>query len=421
MLRRIAVSAALLSLGFAHAGEAGRVVFVDSEALVNGKLAVVGSAVNEGDRLQTGAKGYLYIKMMDNGFFVLRPTTTGRVATYQIDGQNPANTHIKLEVSEGVARHISGDAVKDARENFRLNTPVAAIGVRGTDFTVFTTKDTSSVAVSSGGVVVSPFSGTCKVAGHGPCEGAASRELLASQLGQLVQVVRGRDSAEILRDSKQAPDKISPPHRDESAVGTMASDNANGSPKLDLFPSRSNSIDQLSPLTHTVPSQPPLAWGRWEAFLELGKEIDVPALLQTHQLVGTNGGYALLRSKEGMWQRPEQSAVSFGLQGNRASIFDEQTRLQTAASVENGTLQLDFDKSTFSTQFDLVNQKDRVRLQAQGTVTPDGRLAGNSQFSLPTNMAVQGVLNNDNASAAYLFQSRLDQQRVASGVTYWSK
>jgi hypothetical protein len=122
--------------------------------------------------LSTGGDGFIYIKTVDNGLFILRPATQARIAAYHVDAKNPANTHVKFELLSGVARSKSGDAVKQARQNFRFNTPVAAIGVRGTDFTVFTDNDTSRVAVISGGVVVSGFSGACRPEGAGPCEGA---------------------------------------------------------------------------------------------------------------------------------------------------------------------------------------------------------------------------------------------------------
>jgi hypothetical protein len=445
MLRRIAITAAintvLLFLNPALAGEAGRVVFVDGDARVAGNPAAVGTAVNEGEPLQTGAKGHLYIKTVDNGFFVLRPASSGRIVSYQIDTEQPDNTRIKLELTEGVARHISGDAVKQARQNFRLNTPVAAIGVRGTDFTVFTTNDTSRVVVLSGGVVVSPFSGACTLAGNGPCEGTFSRELFASQANQVLQVSRGQEATQLLRGSKHSPDRIAPPRADEpGSANSYGTDGAKTSSDLDLIPAKSGSLANfvalpvipLVPLVPLVPVVPPpvvprpdvpkaqpLAWGRWEAVLGQEKQIDVVALLQSHQLVATNAYYALLRSNEGTWQRPEQGSMGFSLQSAQAAIVDERTRTVSAAGVENGKLQLDFVKSTFSTQFDLVSQSERFKLQSQGDITADGKLSGNYQFMSPTNMAVQGVINSDNASAAYLFQSRLDDARVASGATHW--
>ena len=154
--------------------------------------------MQEGELLTTGADGFIYVKTVDNGLFILRPNTKARIAAYHVDAKNPANTRIKLELLSGVARSQSGDAVKLARQNFRFNTPVAAIGVRGTDFTVFTDQDTSRVAVISGGIVVSGFAGACRPEGSGPCEGMASRELSASQRGQLLQVQRGQGAPQLM-------------------------------------------------------------------------------------------------------------------------------------------------------------------------------------------------------------------------------
>lgn len=429
MLRPIVASIALLFCGIAQAGEAGRVVFVDGDARVSGKPVTLGDVVNEGDLIQTGIKGHLYIKTIDKGFFILRPSSTGRVVAYQVDAQNPANTRIKLEVDQGVARHISGEAVKDARQNFRMNTPVAAIGVRGTDFTVFTTQDTSRVAVLSGGVVVSPLSEGCKAAGFGPCEGALSKELFASQTGQVLQVSRGQQAVQMLQGSKNSPDNNAPPKGDESKLGNPAG--KDGSPRssndIDYSPVKSGAISQFSRAVPDTPITPPttaapLVWGRWEAVLGQDKQLDVAALQQTHNLVATNAYYALMRSKEGTWQRPQQDTMSFALQSAQAVITDEATRGVTPASVSNASLQLNFAHSTFATQFDLTSQNsERFKMQSQGQIEPNGTFSATNQFALPNNMNVQGAINQGNASAAYLFSSRLDDRRVTNGVTYWTR
>ena len=196
------------------AGEAAQIVFSAGEARVAGRVARVGDNISEGDMLVTGGDGYLYLKTRDNGFFILRPNSSGRIVSYQIDTNDPANNRIKLELQQGVARHISGDAVKNARQNFRFNTPVAAIGVRGTDFTVFANAETTRVAVLSGGVVVSPLSGECVSSGLGPCDGALSRELFAEKIGHTLQVDRGQVPV-LVKGSDKAPDAIAPPRTNE--------------------------------------------------------------------------------------------------------------------------------------------------------------------------------------------------------------
>lgn len=212
----------LFGAGSARCAEAGRVSFVVGEARVGARPAVLDAAVQEGDEIATGADGYVYMKTVDNGFLILRPRTRARVTAYHVDRDNPANTRIKLELLEGVARSISGEAVKKARQNFRFNTPVAAIGVRGTDFVVFTDQQVSRVAVFSGGVVVSGFGGGCGPEGGGPCEGGVSRELFAGQLGQLLQISRSQAAPQLLHDKTLAPDVNALPRGDEPGAKIQA-------------------------------------------------------------------------------------------------------------------------------------------------------------------------------------------------------
>lgn len=193
---------------FAWAGDAARVVFVAGQALVAGQQVQVGSVVPEGAKLQTGADGYLYLETVDKGFFIMRPNTKAQIVAYQIDAKNMANSRMKLELESGVARHISGEAAKSARQNFRFNTPVAAIGLRGTDFTIYADQNATRITVLSGGVVVSSLSGACVAEGFGPCEGASSRELFANlntnaRITQTLLVERGKTPV-ILQGTEQA-------------------------------------------------------------------------------------------------------------------------------------------------------------------------------------------------------------------------
>jgi FecR protein len=417
------------------AGEAAQIVFSAGEARVAGRLAQVGDNISEGDMLVTGRDGYLYLKTRDNGFFILRPNSSGRIVSYQIDTNVPANNRIKLELQQGVARHISGEAVKNARQNFRFNTPVAAIGVRGTDFTVFANAETTRVAVLSGGVIVSPLSGECVSSGYGPCDGALSRELFAEKIGHTLQVDRGQVPV-LVKGSDKAPDAIAPPRTNEPRANSSSNDAAisnsaavtNATTNL-LEPQKIDAINQLVSVALTRVSESgaaPLAdatliWGRWQAVLDKGIEVDVASLQAKNQLIATNNYYAIMRSKETPWSAPVQSSAAFSVHDSQAMIQNQVSGKSTPASIENGLLQVDFAKSSFFTKFDLVNQNERFNLQTRGEVSADGRLYGGNQFLLPNNMDVRGALSNDSQTAAYLFQTRLDQQRLATGVISWGK
>ncbi len=218
MLRQLLTLCALFACAaVASAGEAGHVVFVAGKADVAKRPAVLDAVVNEGDELSTGADGYIYMKTVDQGFLILRPNSRARVTTYKIDAKHPENTQVQLELLSGVARSSSGLSVKQARQNFRFNTPVAAIGVRGTDFIVHTNDTTSWVSVVSGGVVVSGFAGACGPEGTGPCEGGNSRELFAGRSDLSLQVERGQVVPQLLHITTMSPELNRPARPDEPA------------------------------------------------------------------------------------------------------------------------------------------------------------------------------------------------------------
>jgi hypothetical protein len=422
-----------LASGALWAVDAAHIVFTAGQAKVGARAAQLGDTVREGEKLSTGSDGYLYLETLDKGFFILRPNSAGQIVSYQIDAVNPANSRIKLELQSGVARHISGDAVKKSRDNFRFNTPVAAVGVRGTDFTVFADQDQTRIVVLSGGVVVSPLAGLCVAAGFGPCGGPASRELFASATAQVLQINRGQVPM-LLQGLEQSPDVTAPPRADEPAlskqgarsVPTTSATVVLTSLNLDAF--KTNLIGQLAsqstapaPVNMAPAGPPALIWGRWQKLLDQTIEVDVAALQAKNQLIATNSYYALLRRNDTPWQPPVQNSLGFTLQQSQAAILDESSRQVTLAKIENGQLQIDFARASFLTKFDLVNQSERFQLQNSGNVTSDGKLSGGNPFLLPNNMNVNGALAHDNSTAAYLFQSRLDDRRIATGVTAWGK
>ncbi|GGY08058.1 FecR family protein [Pseudoduganella dura] len=251
MFKVLAVGLMISSCTFAFAAEAGRVVFVTGKADIAEKAATLNAAVQEGDEIVTGSDGYVYIKTIDNGFFILRPNSRARVAAYHIDNNDPASNRVKLELKNGVARAISGQGVKAARQNFRFNTPVAAIGVRGTDFIVFTDEHTSRVSVISGGVVVTGFGGTCTAEGAGPCEGTASRELFAGQAG-LLQIQRGENVPQLLNNPALLPDQNEKPRIDEP-VGKVSAAAPLQSTQLNLDPQRELAVEGVRASNNVAP------------------------------------------------------------------------------------------------------------------------------------------------------------------------
>lgn len=405
----------------AQADEAGKVVLVVGDVRMAGEMLRVGDEVRVGAPLATGGDGYLYIKTVDNGFLILRPNSAATVAAYKVDAARPSESRFKIELHQGVARNISGEAVKSARQNFRFNTPVAAIGVRGTDFTAYADAQTTRVAVLSGGVVVSGFEGGCSHAGSGPCEGAQTRELFAGQSGMVLQVGKGQGVPQLIKGNGLSPDAAMPPRSDEPAAGSAAVRNGAVAADVNLDPLKSDRIALAGEALKPEAVRPAIEWGRWQAFADEKANLDLAGLMKTHNLDAFNAYFAMLRPKDAVWENPTSGSVDFRLQAAQALIQPD-TGGAYAAAIENGRLHVNFAQSSFMTGFDLVTNGQRIARQAEGRVFADGSFQNVSQYMPGNSMQVQGVLGRDTSlRAGYLFQSRLDDGRVAYGATMWAK
>lgn len=462
MRRLIVLVSMTLMAGAVQAAEAGKVIFVAGAAQVVDRKAAEGDAVLEGELLQTGGDGFLYVKTADNGLFILRPNTKARIVAYQIDTVNPNNTRVKLELISGVARAKSGDAVKRARQNFRFNTPVAAIGVRGTDFTVFTDATTSRVSVLSGGVIVSGFGDGCRPEGGGPCEGARSRELSAAQRGQLLQIQHGASAPQLLNGTSVVPEQPTTPagaplaagpgrdgpgshvdtnvdiKKSEKLVENVSSQLPKPPPVTDPLTPLPDPAMPVTPVTPVpevpmppvvTPVEPPvpvrqagILWGRWQRVTGPAADFILDHEMAKNQLVGVQGNFAILRTPGQTYVVPERGGMGFKLANSEAYIYTSygSTYSAAAATLSNGKLDVDFGKRSFATSFDLEGKSESFNFRADGVLGADGTLYGDRADGRTGRMNVQGLLSNDKGGkAAYIFDGRIDDRRTVNGGTYW--
>ena len=179
MLRSVSFYITLLFIGstlvptsiYASEGEAGEVTFTLGKAFLNdSKILSVGMKVSAGDVVSTLNNGHVHIRFIDEGLVSVRPNSQLVIEHYEFDAKHPEKSVIKFNLNEGIMRSISGKGAKAARDKFRLNTPIAAIGVRGTDFVVKTNNDSLQAIVNEGAIAVAPFSSECQAAAFGPCQ-----------------------------------------------------------------------------------------------------------------------------------------------------------------------------------------------------------------------------------------------------------
>lgn len=177
--------------------------------------AAPGSPVRVGDRIETQAGGHVYLRFVDGANLSVRPQSRMLIESYSHNPQQPQLGAIKFKLDEGTARSITGAWGEAARERFRLNTPVAAIGVKGTDFTVRTESDRTTATVYTGAIVLAPLSNGCTHS-VGPCQTSAATLLSGDMRGQMLEMNSREGSTPLLvaaaqQHSNRAPARAAPP------------------------------------------------------------------------------------------------------------------------------------------------------------------------------------------------------------------
>ncbi|MEW9583200.1 FecR domain-containing protein [Paraburkholderia sp. DGU8] len=395
-----------------------------------------GAAIAEGDTIETGADGYVYITTVDHGFISVRPDSSLTFDRYQYDPADPHKTVIKLSLHKGVVREISGTGAQAARDHYRMNTPVAALGVRGTDFTVFTDANVTRADVRSGGIVMTPLGAGCAETGAGPCEGPSAAQLFAGQRNAVLQVYRGSARPVVVDSALPGlmPDRAAAALKSEEnsarAATTQPPVNPGVAPAELNFPLTPPSQPQLAPAPPSVappaapavvepPESQQIFWGRFAPLASAAAETSLTDLLQKGgDWVGAFTPFAMTRTPQTDMVMPTYGSVTFGLQASSAYVMNAATGAATQAQISSPSLSIDFGARTFLTSLNLTANGASYLISAQGRVEADGTL--HSDYVSPA--TVTGALAGKNATqAGYLFLKALDGNNTAVGATQWSR
>jgi hypothetical protein len=420
-----AVAAAPLTAGAQSAAAyiGGEVMFVSGAAqrvAKDGTSAAVakGMLLAEGDRINTRPDSHVYVRLRDGGLLVVRPASQLHVDLWRFDPAQPKDSKIKYTLDSGVARHVSGQGAKAARESFRFNTPMAAIGVRGTDFTVLADPGVTRVSVQSGGVIVSSLGEGCRAEGLGPCEGSSSVELLASAKDKLLQLRRGERRPELIDDPSGSPDKSRPPTSGEpSARSTLSSSD------VEVAESRGTDLvtGQVEKVLPPPPELPMAVWGRWAAIATSDPGVvSAEELLNGRSLVAINRFYVLAANKQATeFVLPGAGVGSFTLTEHEGVVRDKLSGRSVLSTASDGTLRIDFGNRRFETSLNIKAGSLATEISGSGSVESNGRFVSDA-FVTPS--SIQGLVGGKQAGEAmYLYQRAINDRFDASGATSWRK
>lgn len=388
-----------------------------------------GAAILIGDRIETSANGHVHVRFIDNAAVSVRPDSVLEVQAYRYEADHPQLNEVRLNMEHGTSRSISGQATAIDKNRFRLNTPIAAIGVRGTDFVVQANDLGTRATVAEGAIVVGALGAQCSAAGLGPCTGGQT-SLLAAEMGRvMVEMRRGEQVARLVpvsgttlaADVSTMEERVAAQRAAESAArtaGLLAAEHYRDNDRA--------AASLITIVTASAPNSPAasnaaLAWGRYSFSPGFNDNITQPfvnASAGREPTIGSDDA-TLFRSTtlgNNAFAGQDTRVVEFRLSRAQAT-FETGTRVE-AANVDGGVLTLDFSKRTFGTALALSSATGgKVELRVAGDVTADGKF---SVRDLDPRQYVGGAFSLDGKEAGYLFE-RGTGGGLFRGKTLWGR
>lgn len=129
----------------------GTVLFVHGKTEVTSldgiyRHAIKGGKIYQGDVIETATASSMQLDMVDGGYFAIRPDSKVAINDYVYQQKN--TDKVKATLLRGGLRSITGAVGQTNKKNFSLSTPVATIGIRGTDLEVYYLSEQDAVSLA---------------------------------------------------------------------------------------------------------------------------------------------------------------------------------------------------------------------------------------------------------------------------------
>jgi len=377
-----------------------------------------GIPIKEGDRIETGPGGHVHLKFVDGGRLSVRPASRLQIENYSHADQQTALTAIRFKLDEGTARSITGSWGEAARDRFRLNTPLAAIGVKGTDFSVSANSRQTLASVYSGAIVLTPMAQSC-TATLGPCVNGNERLLSEAMKGQMLALNHAQLAPQLVAFNEAPSGPTRTLVASAPAPTPVVSERLVASEKQMLSETRNIVLPQPQP----QPQPAQLQWMRWpwtqdSAANSLSAAFDA-ATLRANELTTTDGAFALLRhNPEARPLAATDAQADFRMTGAAANLIRKEGAAEVVdpVAVNSGRLSVDFSRATYNTQLNVSNERIGSQdLNSGGAIQANGTLAGTNG-----SMGTRGTLSTDGREAGYFFSGNLPAGQVR-GITLWGR
>ncbi|WP_286716576.1 FecR family protein [Thalassolituus sp. UBA2009] len=165
LLQAMIILTMLFALNSARAAElAGHIIMVKGDVSAQ---AADGSRrslkrrdeVYPSDIIRTGSGSRVQIRFIDNALLALQENSQLSIHAYQQQDADGQGGKVLMELVEGGFRTLTGSIGKGNKEAYKVDTPVASIGIRGTLYSVMLAKGQLLAGVWKGGISLSSGQG----------------------------------------------------------------------------------------------------------------------------------------------------------------------------------------------------------------------------------------------------------------------
>lgn len=117
----------------------GRIAFLRGQLSATDKhkktrQIFTGGPLYEGDKLKTGLSSFAVIAFRDKSRITLKSATEFEIKKHHYDAKKPETSSALMSLLRGGVRAVSGLIGKQNRDAYKMRTPVATIGIRGTGY-----------------------------------------------------------------------------------------------------------------------------------------------------------------------------------------------------------------------------------------------------------------------------------------------
>lgn len=303
--------AALISYtlsGHAVADIAGRVNFVSGTVQAvsadgTRRTLVKGELVNSGERLET-LSGRMQIRFTDGSFISLQPNTVFSLDKYTFNKASPNEGALLFNFIRGGMRAVSGAIGKANRSNYKVQTPVATIGIRGTSYAANQEPNGKLLlTVGSGMVNLENSFGSSNVNVGQTFQVNTGQAPNVAPAGVSVSARADKpDSTSQKEDKKEDKKEVTDTKKPDTAVGDQV--NNDGSPLFQRFIQLHNGLPRVSSFGSLLKGSSesniyPNIIGLYSELSDNGQQVgNLEGLIGTEFTGGASGGKILLDTRK---------------------------------------------------------------------------------------------------------------------------